>query len=226
MHFKVLFMATSDQSLQTLQHIKSMMERSGRFISLSGWSGISAGICALVGAWLAVTRMAAYKTSYPFPEGRGTTLPGVRNGLALDLLLIAAGVFVAAFVSAFIFTYIKSRKEGIAIWGSSAMRLLWNTALPMVAGGFVILRMFQLGYFLLIAPCCLIFYGLALVNGSKYTLGEVRYMGYGQILLGICNLWVLHYGLYFWAAGFGLLHIFYGALMWWKYERNQTETSA
>ena len=217
-------MATSDQSLQTLQHIKSMMERSSRFISLSGWSGISAGICALAGAWLAVTRMAAYKASYHSPDERGaSTLPAVRNNLVMELLLIAIGVFIAAFVSAFIFTYIKSRRAGIAIWGSSAMRLLWNTALPMVAGGFVTLRMFQLGYFLLIAPCCLIFYGLALVNGSKYTLGEVRYMGYGQILLGICNLWVLHYGLIFWAAGFGLLHIFYGALMWWKYEKGQTE---
>lgn len=222
MFFKVLFMNNPDQSLQTLQHIKSMMERSSRFISLSGWSGISAGICALAGAWLALQRLADYKKSYPFPENqRGSfQLRGAHDPLAWELLLIAAGVFVAAFVSAFIFTYIKSKRAGIPIWGHSAMRLLWNTAIPMAAGGFVILRMFDLGYYLLIPPCCLIFYGLALVNGSKYTLGEVRYMGYGQILLGICNLWMLGNGLFFWAAGFGVLHIFYGALMWWKYERN------
>jgi len=84
----------------------------------------------------------------------------------------------------------------------------------------VILKMLELGYYELIAPCCLIFYGLALVNGSKYTLGEVKYLGYGQVVLGIMNLWLLGYGLYFWAAGFGILHIIYGTLMWWKYERN------
>jgi hypothetical protein len=71
----------------------------------------------------------------------------------------------------------------------------------------------------LIAPGCLIFYGLALVNGSKYTLGEIRYLGYGQIILGILNCFAVGYGLYFWAMGFGVLHILYGIIMWQKYER-------
>lgn len=215
-------MNTANQPLQTLHDIKSMMERSSRFISLSGWSGISAGLCALAGAWLAVTRMVAYKRSLSlsFGEIESPDKLMARDALAKELLIIAAVVFTAAFVSAFIFTYLRSRKAGIAIWGRSAMRLMWNTVIPMAAGGFVILRMFELGYYLLVAPCCLIFYGLSLLNGSKYTLGEVRYMGYGQVILGICNLWFLGYGLIFWAAGFGLLHIVYGALMWWKYERN------
>ena len=41
------------QPLEELQHIKRMMERSSRFISLSGLSGIAAGICAIAGAWFA-----------------------------------------------------------------------------------------------------------------------------------------------------------------------------
>ena len=200
-----------------------MMERSSRFISLSGWSGVSAGVCALAGAGLAVQKMAAYKSGRLSSSFRinsnGFRYP--HSLLANELLLIAGGVFIAAFFSAFIFTYVRSRKAGIPIWGRTAMRLMWNTVIPMIAGGLVILRMFELGYYLLIAPCCLIFYGLALINGSKYTLGEVRYMGYGQIILGICNLWVLGYGLMFWAVGFGLLHIVYGTLMWWKYERSE-----
>jgi len=91
--------------------------------------------------------------------------------------------------------------------------------IPMVAGGLYILKLIEHGSFGLIAPGCLIFYGLALVNGSKYTLGEVRFLGYGQIILGIINLWYTGYGLYFWAAGFGVLHIVYGVIMWSKYER-------
>ena len=88
----------------------------------------------------------------------------------------------------------------------------------MIVGGIFIYRMMDMGFYQLVAPACLLFYGLALVNASKYTLGEIRYLGYGQLLLGIWNLWSLGYGLYFWAAGFGVLHIIYGLLMWWKYE--------
>jgi hypothetical protein len=79
--------------------------------------------------------------------------------------------------------------------------------------------MVQDGIFSLIAPGCLIFYGLALVNASKYTLKEVRYLGYGQMILGIINLWFIGYGIFFWAIGFGVLHILYGTMMWWKYEK-------
>ena len=92
--------------------------------------------------------------------------------------------------------------------------------IPLIAGAAFILGMLRYDEWRFVAPSSLIFYGLALVNASKYTLGEVKWLGYGQILLGILNLWWTGNGLYFWALGFGLLHIIYGALMWWKYERN------
>jgi len=212
--------------LETLQDIRNMMEKSSRFISLSGWSGIAAGVCALVGAGVAFSEIAVYRIAnssngevdrlWPYSDKGSYNM----NMLEQKLITIAVIVFVAAFLSAFLFTYLRARKTGIPVWGSSARRLMWNTVLPMIAGGLVILRMLDLGFYQLIAPCCLIFYGLALVNGSKYTLGEVKYLGYGQVVLGIINLWLLGYGLFFWAAGFGILHIIYGTLMWWKYERN------
>lgn len=136
------------------------------------------------------------------------------------LVLIAAITFIAAFVSAFIFTYLRSKKEHIQIWGTASKRLMFNVCVPMIVGGVFVFKLLQIGSIGLVAPCCLIFYGLALVNASKYTLGEVRYLGYAQLVLGIINLWFVGYGLYFWAVGFGVLHIVYGAMMWWKYERN------
>jgi hypothetical protein len=213
--------------LETLQDIKRMMERSSRFISLSGWSGISAGICALVGAWAAQHRISNYLQALRSDgDGydsyyRGGTVSLSRSASALyqDLVLIAGLTFIAAFVSAFLFTRARSRRHGTSLWDRTVQRLAWNTILPMVVGGLVILRAMYLGYFVLVAPGCLIFYGLALVNASKYTLGEIRYLGYGQLILGIINLWTGGLGLYFWAAGFGILHIVYGAFMWWKYER-------
>jgi hypothetical protein len=219
--YKVLFMDSQHPPLETLQDIKRMMERSSRFISLSGWSGISAGVCALLGAWAAQSRIAAY-LQWRHSGARGETPASYQAAtLYQELVLIAAITFTTAFVSAFIFTWMRSRRNGTPMWDRTVQRLAWNTILPMVVGGLVILKAMEMQYFELVAPGCLIFYGLALVNASKYTLGEIRYLGYGQLILGIINLWAVRGGLYFWAAGFGILHILYGALMWWRYERQR-----
>ena len=209
-------MSEQQQSLEDLQHIKRMMERSSRFISLSGLSGIAAGVCALVGAWFAYQ-----KISFRHTEDYNLQAIIDTSGVELlnDLLWIATLTFIAAFISAFIFTFLRSKKNGIPMWGAATIRLFWNTAIPVAVGGIFILRMMHFGEYELVAPACLIFYGLALVNGSKYTLGEIRFLGYGMLALGIMNLWYVGYGLYFWAMGFGILHILYGVVMWYKHER-------
>jgi hypothetical protein len=210
-------MTEQEQSLEAIHDIKRMMERSSRFISLSGISGISAGICALIGSWLA----------HPYVFGRKNLYIDSNAPYAHDYILflnmwlfwIAAATFIAALISAFVFTYIKSSKEGIPIWGNSARRLLFNVSVPLLVGGIFLFKLVQFGTFGLVAPGCLLFYGLALINASKYTLVEIRYLGYCQLILGVINLWFVGYGLYFWALGFGILHIIYGVYMWWKYER-------
>jgi len=217
-------MNQQQQGLEALQDIKRIMERSSRFISLSGWSGVAAGLCALVGAWVAKSRIENYRgggtISGPVEQDRMDDYAhGLRSTLSFELLVIAGVVFIAAVTLAFLFTYIRSRKANLPIWSPTARRLMWNTLVPLVVGGIVVLNILDRGQYFLIAPLCLIFYGLALLNGSKYTLGEVKYLGYGQIILGLLNLWEPGYGLVFWAIGFGMLHIVYGVVMWWKHER-------
>jgi len=199
--------------LETLNDIKRMMERSSRFISLSGWSGITAGLCALAGAAFAHRRIVSYYQTEYLQSADAIT------NLKTDLILIAFFTFLSALAFAFLFTFLKSKKEGVAIWGSAARRLLWNTMLHLLTGGFLIWHLLENKDYGLVAPACLLFYGLALVNGSKYTMGEVRWLGYGEILLGIFNLWFQGKGIIFWWLGFGVLHIIYGLAMWWKYER-------
>jgi len=201
------------QPLETLHDIRRMMERSSRFISLSGWSGIAAGICALVAAAAARQRIAYY---YQAQYGK---IYGALTDLKFDLILIALLTFTAAFVLACFFTFLRSKKDGVAIWRQTARRLMWNTLLPLAVGGLLIWRLIEISGYELVAPACLLFYGLALVNGSKYTIGEVRWLGYGEIILGAINLWYPGQSIIFWALGFGLLHIIYGFAMWWKYER-------
>ncbi|MEO7530131.1 MAG: hypothetical protein ABIS69_01930 [Sediminibacterium sp.] len=202
--------------LDTLQDIKQMMERSSRFISLSGLSGIGAGICALGGAFFTFRMMVVEKA-----KGMDYRQLEFETGsdIQQNLLIIGAITFFAALMVAFAFTYLRSVKTGSSIWGPSSRRLLWNTLIPLVIGGIVTIRLIQWGLGGLVAPTCLLFYGLALINGSKYTLTEVRWLGFSELILGIINLWMLGYGLMFWAFGFGVLHIIYGAMMWWKYEK-------
>jgi hypothetical protein len=210
-------------SLEAIQDIKKIMERSSRFISLSGLSGVSAGICALIGAFIAQPYVSGAKDFIINSDVAVAQAIAGDYAIILNtwLFWIAAATFFAAVVSAFIFTRIKSRREGLPMWGGSAKRLLVAVAVPLLAGGIFLFRLLFFKTYGLVAPGCLIFYGLALVNASKYTLPEVKYLGYCQLLLGIINLWFVGYGLYFWAMGFGVMHIFYGAYMWWKYEKNQ-----
>lgn len=202
------------------------MERSSRFISLSGLSGISAGICALTGAWLArdyVFGPRDFPLIHPSNGNDYSRATGSENISVFDskLFWIALGTLVAAIATALFFTWVKSKKEGIPIWGKSAKRVVINMGIPLIAGAIFLLKLIAFGTFGLVAPGCLIFYGLALINASKYTLDDVRYLGIMQVLLGIISLWFVGYGLYFWAMGFGILHIVYGASMWWKYDRSK-----
>jgi hypothetical protein len=219
--FQSTFMNDKNHHLETLQEIKQMMEKSSRFISLSGLSGIAAGVCALIGAFFAHDVIFSEQI---VNSGDITYKPGpyefrIEDYTGSALLRIGIYTFIAAFISSFIFTYIRSKKKNIPIWGTTAKRLLWNVAVPLVAGALYIFKLMQHHAYGLISPGCLIFYGLALINASKFTLPEIKYLGYCELAIGLTNLFFVGYGLQFWAIGFGILHIIYGSVMWWKYER-------
>jgi hypothetical protein len=208
-------------SLESIQDIKRMMERSSRFISLSGLSGVAAGICALAGAWFAAKEFAPYYDDY---NNRGGFAGDDFQHLKLRLLVIALAVLAAAWISAFYFTWRKARHNKLPVWDLTSKRLIINLLIPLAAGGLFILAMYQYDEWKFLSPACLVFYGLALVNASKYTLTDIRYLGFCQVILGLINTQWPQYGLYFWAAGFGVLHIVYGFIMWYKYERNSAKS--
>jgi hypothetical protein len=234
LYFKVLFMdqqskadqyqargdqSPADQSLETLQDIKRIMERSSRFISLSGLSGVSAGICALIGAWIAHGWIVEYYGSGNFIS-RIFNQHEKANELKWKLIELAAAVLIAAITTATFMTWRKARKSKLPIWDHTSRRLAINMLIPLITGGCFVLGLLYRSDWEYVAPSCLVFYGLALVNASKYTLTDIRYLGLLEIALGCICMYYPHDGLYFWAAGFGVLHIVYGLIMWWKYEKS------
>lgn len=206
-----------DTSLETLQEIRSIMERSARFLSLSGWSGIWAGIVALAGAGVAYMELGRYYLDYNTRDYfLGSAFIVLRN----KLMLLAAAIFILAFLGGFYFTYRKNKKAGIRIWNSASRKMVINLAIPLMAGALITLAFVLRGDWIYVAPSCLIFYGLALINGSKYTISDIKYLGLAEVILGCAGLFMAPgYGLYLWASGFGLLHIIYGIIMWRKYDQ-------
>jgi len=208
-------MDVKDQHLDALKDIRKMMQRSSRFISLSGLSGIAAGIWALLGAYFAYDWITEYYNSY----GRQGYTNENFHGLKWSLFLLAGAVAGLALVSALYFTWRRAGKNKLPLWNHTTRQLVVNTAIPMLTGGLFIIAMLQYSEWRFVAPACLVFYGLGLVSGSRYTLSDIRYLGFSEIALGLINTQFIGYGLHFWAIGFGVLHIIYGFVMWWKYER-------
>jgi uncharacterized membrane protein len=128
-------------------------------------------------------------------------------------------VLVASLLMGVFLTNRQAKQKGQAIWDATAKRLLINLIIPLATGGFFCLILLQHHLVGLVAPATLIFYGLALINASKYTLDDIRYLGMCEIIFGLLASVFLGYGLLFWAFGFGILHIVYGIVMYNKYEK-------
>lgn len=205
-------------SLEAIQDIRRMMDRSSRFISLSGLSGVSAGVFALAGSYWAGRTLDDYYINHFGVSGYQGE---VFTELKWKLLMIGMIVLALALVTSYYFTWRKVRADRETLWNPTSRRLIINMMIPLVAGGVLVLTMLQYDEWRFVAPSCLVFYGIALVNGSKYTLGEIRYLGLLEIVLGLvcAQPYFVGYGLYFWAMGFGWLHILYGVIMWIRYER-------
>lgn len=196
---------------EDIAHIHSMMERSSRFISLSGLSGVGAGVVALIAAGLAAYWMREQGTLYMENRNFGET------GLLMKLLFTGIIALISALFCGIFFTIRKSRKQQQPVWSTLTRRLLWSLGLPLVAGGLFCIALLMHGHFVLVAPVTLVFYGLALINAGKYTFKDIELLGICELILGIAGLFFTGYGLLFWAAGFGILHIVYGTLMHLKY---------
>ena len=193
-----------------LSEIRTIMERSTKFLSLSPWSAIMAGVYALTGAAIAF---------YMINSSAAQEKEVLERYGVIQILFLAGGVFFAAAITAIAANYKKAKKAGQSLWNAPARRAFINFSIPMAAGGIFALTLLFYEHYGLIAPSTLIFYGLALINTGNFTLGDIRTLGIWQLSLGLVAAMLPAYSLLFWALGFGILHLVYGAVLYWKYER-------
>jgi hypothetical protein len=194
-----------------------MMEQSSKFISLSGLSGVMAGLTALAGAFYGHFLIRSQQES--LHQGLQLNYDGIRETILTKLFIAAALTLIVAIGFGAFFTIRKAKAKGQSIFGSTSRRLAVNMLIPLVSGGLFCLVLIYHGLIGLVAPATLIFYGLALVNASKYTLNDIRNLGILEIILGLIASIYIGYGTLFWAIGFGVLHIIYGIVMYFKYDK-------
>lgn len=201
----------SKDYLKDISEIKNLMNKSSRFISLSGLSGILAGIYALIGATIAYRLVTTSVRGY-------LILDGTIFRICIFILLMVAFLSI---VTGIILTTRKAKKQGAKVWDVTSQRLVVNFLIPLVAGGLYILIILSQGKYGHTGGLMLIFYGLALVNASKYSIGDIKYLGFIEISLGLIATLFPGYGFWLWVIGFGIMHIVYGTWMHFKYDVNQ-----
>lgn len=204
----------TNKAQEDLQSIRNMMERSVRFISFSGWSGILVGVYALIAAsW------AYFLVEYPQMPGGGRVTPVQIENTLLHLIIMALTLLLLSLGTAAYLSYNKAKKRGMPYWNGPAKRFLWHISAPLIAGGIILIRLLLTENFDLLAPMMLLFYGFALINASHFAPAELKTLGLLEVILGLICAFMPEYSLLFWAMGFGLLHIIYGAMMHYKYDR-------
>lgn len=213
-----------------LASIRSIMERSSKFISLSGLSGILAGIYALLGAGVAglvIMDDPEYSFSRKLDEAvfKGHNAGSLSHNfndysdLILKLVAVAAVVLVASIATALYLSNRQAKRKGQQMWGSVSRSLLYHMAVPLLSGGVLILILLLHHHYGIVSATSLIFYGLALFSAGNFTFADVKYLGLCEIILGLIAACLPGHGLLFWALGFGVLHIIYGARIYLKYDR-------
>ncbi|MDF2158584.1 hypothetical protein [Algoriphagus sp. CAU 1675] len=199
---------------QELAEIKSMMERSTRFLSLSGLSGVLAGIYALIGSGM------AWFWIYGGFSNNGMNAQTLEGKEALHSILITAlVVLILALGTAYLLSQRKSKKSSTQFWSPAGRRFLMALFIPVISGGLFSFALIHEGYFHMVAASTLLFYGLGLINAGHFTLSEIKNLGIGQLILGLIAAFHPTYGLICWALGFGVLHVIYGSMMHYKYDR-------
>ncbi len=196
-----------------LAHIRSMMERSSRFLSLSGLSGVGAGIVGLITGFVAMYLTNDYFVDYNFYQPKVYQLD-----MLFKLIFLGGAALLLAIFFGCYFTIRKSKKLGLQIWTATTKKILVQLAIPLIVGGIFVLALLQYSLYGLVAGTTLIFYGLALVNAEKYTYSDIKYLGFLEIILGCLSLFFIGKGLIFWTIGFGVLHIIYGIILYRKYK--------
>lgn len=185
--------ALHDRAAADLDFIRRTMERSASFTAVSGWAGMAMGAVALAAWW----------------STRGLT--GADWLVTwITAALVAGTIAVAGLV-------VKGRRLGEPLLRGPGRKFLLGTAPALFVGGALTLALASAGATGLLPGTWLMLYGAAVLGGGVFSVRVIPVMGASFLVLGALALGVPAWGSTLLAAGFGGLHLGFGALIAWRY---------
>jgi len=171
------------------------MERAGSFTAVPGWGGVAMGATALAAAGIA-----------SHASSRALWL---LTWLAEGALAIAIG---------FLSMERKARAAGLPLWSAPVRKFLYSFVPPLIAGAALTVVLWRAGLFGAIAGVWLMLYGAGITGGGAFSVRVVPVMGMCFLVLGLTALFAPVAWPDVWlGAGFGNLHIIFGAMIARKY---------
>lgn len=187
--------------LEALSDIRNLMERSSRYIPLSGKAGVVIGILSILCSLIVDAYFRIHEDNL------------------LYFYILFGSLFLVSVVIEIIMADINAKQKGVPVWDATAKRFLINFFIPLAAGGIYAFALIYQHQLKMILPATLVFYGLSLINASRYTIEDIRYLGMAELLFGLISSFFPQYGLLAWGIGFGMLHVLYGINIYFKYEK-------
>jgi hypothetical protein len=187
--------ALDERARDNLRYIRETMERATSFTAVPGWGGVAMGITALGAA-----AVAARQTS-----------------VEAWLLTWLGGAAVAAGIAAWTMLA-KSHAAGVPLFSGPGRKFALSFTPPLFVGALLTIVFYRAGLAAAIPGMWLLLYGTGVMTGGAFSIQIVPLLGLCFIVLGAVALFSpAGWGNAFLAAGFGGLHIVFGAVIARRY---------
>jgi len=182
-------------AMDNLRVIRETMERAGSFTAVPGWGGVAMGGSALIAAGIAAQQ------------------PSLERWLATWLLEAAFAMVLAVLA-----IRRKTKAAQGPVLSAPARRFVLSFAPPLIVGGLLTAVLYRAGIAAAIPGTWLLLYGTGVVTGGAFSVRVVPVMGLCFMFLGAVALFCpLAWGTPLLAAGFGGLHLVFGAIIARRY---------
>ena len=174
-----------------LRYIRETMERAASFTAVPGWGGIALGITALGAAAVASRQNSA------------------QAWLITWMVEAAVATGIAGWT-----TLSKARAAGVPLLSGPGRKFVLSFSPSVFVAALLTVVLYRAGFTGAIAGMWLLLYGAGVMTGGAFSIRIVPLMGLCFLVLGAVALFSpASWGDGFLAAGFGGLHIIFGAVI-------------
>ena len=182
-------------AIEDLRFIRETMENAASFTAVPGWGGVAMGVVALATACVA---------------------PRPTSARAWIITWLAAAL--GAFALGALAIYWKARRAGTPILTRPGRKFLLSLFPPLFAGAVISGAVYATGLTRLLPGVWLLLYGVGVISAGTFSVRVVPVMGLCFMLAGVLAMFCpAAWGNAVMAAGFGGIHILFGAIIARRY---------